>query len=306
MKEHIQRASTYDIANADKVIASLYSELPQLKSMAEDERIAAISEFFLGKPYQIGAQGEGEEGRFDQNPLYRFDVFDCVTYVNTVIALALSHNVVSFRKLLTQIAYHDDKVSYETRNHFMSADWNEWNAQHHIVKDITDTIVDKKNKPIAQQATTTIDRPSWFRARKANDIKLLSDIDPSTAEYLLDELHALGNGVKSEKIVTPYIPFDALFDEQGNPIIEVFAQIPHAALIEIVRPDWDLKEKIGTNLNVSHVGFAIRHAQGEPLYRTASEIHKCVTDEPLVAYLHARITSPTVKGINVQVVQSLS
>ena len=78
--------------------------------------------------------------------------------------------------------------------------------------------------------------------------------------------------------------------------------VSDACVVEIVRPDWNLKDKIGTNLNVSHVGFAIRDENGECQFRHASEINKCVVDVSLISYLQQRLHSPTVKGINLQAV----
>ncbi len=38
-----------------------------------------VSEEFLGKPYILGALGEGPKARYDQFPAYRVECFDCVT-----------------------------------------------------------------------------------------------------------------------------------------------------------------------------------------------------------------------------------
>ena len=95
-----------------------------------------------------GAAGEGHEGHFDQAPLYRFDCFDCVTYVNTVLALALSHDVVSFQKNLVRVGYRGAQLAYSHRHHFMSVDWNVHNQSIGLVKDITTEIVDAEGYAI--------------------------------------------------------------------------------------------------------------------------------------------------------------
>ena len=98
-----------------------------------------------------------------------------------------------------------------------------------------------------------------------------------------------------------YVPLTALFDSTGKPNNYVFQQIPDGAIVEIIRPNWDLTAAIGTHLNVSHLGSAFRH-EGVLMFRNASTIKGLVVDQPLIEYLHDARQSPTIKGINVQVV----
>ncbi|MCB9741246.1 MAG: DUF1460 domain-containing protein [Alphaproteobacteria bacterium] len=44
----------------------------------------AISEPWLGLPYQLGPLGEA--GGVDPDPVMRFDVFDCLTFIEEVLA----------------------------------------------------------------------------------------------------------------------------------------------------------------------------------------------------------------------------
>lgn len=142
-------------------------------------RIDYFSRQFLGKPYLGGAQGEGDQGEFDQSPLYCFDAFDCLTYVNNVLALALSDNPFEFEKKLLQINYYDGVAKYENRFHFMSVDWNPQNQKNKILTDITETIAD------ANYAEGDIDRPNWFLNRSESDIKLLNSISEDEMKNVL-------------------------------------------------------------------------------------------------------------------------
>ena len=299
MSQTIQYIEPYHIATHNKAIDLLYQTHLGLKAMDFSSRVVILSAALLGRPYLEGAAGEGHEGIFDQSPLYRFDVFDCVTFVNNVLALALSSDVVSFRKNLVRIGYRGAQLEYQYRHHFMSVDWNTHNTAIEIVKDITENFVDENNKPIVVRAQTMIDRPNWFKYRRYEDIKLLEKIPAKKVDKLLEELHAFSEHVVCESSNMPYLPLTALYDQTSNPKQAIFDQIPHGAIIEIVRPNWNLRDKIGTNLNVSHVGFAIRH-DGELYYRQASSIEKRVMDIPLIEYLKYRIESPTIKGIHVQ------
>ncbi|EKD77319.1 MAG: hypothetical protein ACD_42C00381G0004, partial [uncultured bacterium] len=236
-------------------------------------------------------QGEGIDGEFDQAPLYCFDGFDCVTFVNNVLALALSHNLSEFQKKLLLINYYDGIARFDNRFHFMSADWNVQNQKNKFVTDITADIFDEKNKSIALFAEGEIDKPNWF----------LKKAESETAERA-DYLRRIALIVKKEFVSLPYLPLLKLFDENKNPREYLFNQIPNTSIIEIVRPNWNLKDKIGTNLHVSHLGFAIRKSNGELFFRHASSEQKCVVEVLLSDYLKNILKSQTIKGINVQAI----
>lgn len=299
MSHQVHYIDPYNIASYNKSIAWLYRNLSNLKTLDFTDRVARISEYFLGRPYILGACGEGHEGCFDQAPLYRLDGFDCVTYVNTILALALSQDVINFRKNLIRITYRGAQLSYSHRHHFMSTDWNFHNQSIGLVKDMTPKIVDLASRPIVKTADALIDRPSWFLRRAYNDIRLLQKISAEAEDDLLTEIHAIAKQVDAQHSHLPYLPLTKMFDDQHKPIHSIFSQIPHAAVIEMVRPGWNLKQKIGTNLNVSHIGFAIWKGN-DLFYRQASSIEKRTCDVPFIDYLHNRLFSPTVKGINVQ------
>lgn len=75
--------------------------------------------------------------------------------------------------------------------------------------------------------------------------------------------------------------------------------IPSGSVVNIVRPNWNLKSAIGTNMNISHQGFVIRK-NGVTLMRHASSSgSKQVAELPLADYLSAFLLSPTIKGINI-------
>lgn len=257
-------------------------------------RVALTTRFFLGKPYLVSPQGEGINADIDTAPLYRFDGFDCVTYVNNVLAFAFANDKESFLYHLLRLNYYHQTPTFQNRFHFMSADWNPCNQQNHYVCDITENIVDDNNQRIVLFAIGEIDRVGWF-LKKAQS---LENATPDGAKRLTAIAKTMHNAVAT----LPYLPLSALFDAQKNPREVVFAQIPHASVIEIVRPNWNLKEKIGTNLHVSHVGFAIRLDSGELVFRHTSSEQKCVAEISLTDYLKPYLDGSTIKGINVQVI----
>lgn len=292
--------STVTEKQADSSIKELYHRLGNMPNSSLSGRIEWISSQFLGVRYLLGSLGEGPKARYDQFPRYRVDAFDCDTYVNTVLSLALANSLPSFKKCINNLRYKNNKVSYLERNHFTGIDWNQYNQQNKVFKDITLTIKNKKNHPIAQFAEAVINKPNWYAYKTIETIRLENE-DLEKSKELLEELKRKGSQLEVAIEKVPYLPLTALFPQKDIPDEYLFAQIPHGAIIEIVRPNWDLSQKIGTALNISHLGFAIRK-KNQLYFREASSEYNKVVDVPLIEYLEKAQTSPTIKGINVQVV----
>lgn len=272
--------------NADATIHNLYHTLSEKPNKSINERIHFFSEAFLGSPYVLGPLGEGPHGEIYQKPLYRTEVFDCTTYVATVLALAQSKNLKEFKDTIRKVNYQNGKVSFVTRNHFISTDWNPTNQHNGYIEDITYKFIDKEGKPVALVAETMINKPAWY-------LKIAE-----TKTDKAEKLKEYSKQVQQEKAVMLYIPLNVIFnEEEANTFI--FDQIPDGSIIEIVRPNWQLEKIIGTNLNISHMGFAIRAKEGL-VFREASSEYKKVVDIPLVDYLKPLLKSPTIKGIHVE------
>jgi hypothetical protein len=81
-------------------------------------RIEFLSRQFLGQSYEpnplIGSASIVEV--FSAS----FEGFDCVTYIETVLALALASNVDDFTEWLRKIRYEGGRVEWERRNHYMT------------------------------------------------------------------------------------------------------------------------------------------------------------------------------------------
>ena len=272
----------------NETVLTIYA-LPEWRTLQDvSARLTFLTRYFLGKPYIADPQGEGVKTEIDPSPLYRFDGFDCVTFINNLLALALSSDLPSFEKNLLRLNYYNATPLFENRFHFMSVDWNPQNQQNKIVTDVTKAIVDKNGVSIAEFAEGEIDRPGWFLKQAENKKS--------------GTLRAIAAKTKKEWVSLPYLPLHELFDDNKMPREHLFQQIPSVSVIEIVRPNWNLKEKIGTNLHVSHVGFALRDTNGELFFRHASSEEKKVVSVKLSEYLSTYLDSPTIKGINVQLI----
>lgn len=285
---------------ADKIFHALYHRLNKLPSNNMPLRLDIISGQFLDKPYALGALGEGINARYDQEPRYRADAFDCDTYVTTTLALALAENEHNFKQCMSKVRYKQGLVRFINRNHFMSIDWNINNQQQGFIKDITESFHDQNNKPIAKIASAFIDKPSWYQHFTANTIRL-NLADDNEKIKRLAELKTKGSSLEKRNAQIAYLPLTTLFNLKKEPNQYLFEQIPNASIIEIVRPNWNLREKIGTNLNVSHLGFAFWH-NGTLYFRQASSEYGKIVQIPLIDYLRKTLASPTIKGINIQMI----
>jgi hypothetical protein len=280
---------------ADKTIEALYHNPKLEKNRNLTDKMVWFSKQFLGKAYLLGALGEGQTAYFDQFPLYRVDAFDCETYVDTVLALAMGKNLTTFKEKLLKIRYKAGKRAYIHRNHFTDLDWNHNNQIQGFVKDITTHF----KKIQIQWASTNINKPSWYAKRPINAIRIISP-NLEMSKQRLKELHQRGTLFSTQKAVIPYLPLTGLFDTKGNAKTDIFNQIPQAAIIEIIRPNWNVEKAIGTNLNVSHLGFAI-WKNNQLYFREASSEYGEIVDVSLISYLKNLRDSQTIKGINVQV-----
>ncbi len=293
----------YDMNAFNKTIKRFYRSRYVRRATKPDQRMQLASSFFLHLPYELGPLGEGIRGKFDKEPLYRTNAYDCQTYVSTIIALAVSTNLKDFQKNIIKIRYKNGKVSFLSRNHFTSVDWNPANIKNGFLKDIT-----KKLTKRYKIARTYIDKPNWYRHLTAGNIRIFHWISAFRAQHLIKQLHALANDVKVVESKVTYIPLTVLFQDDGLGDLtvnkKIFDAIPTGSVIEIVRDDWDVARYIGTNLNISHMGFAIHKRKGLA-FREASSLKKEVDDVNLAQYLqnyYKTVTDPNRMGIHVMAI----
>lgn len=284
----------------DNTINKLYHSLNNKPNLSIEQRLDYFSQYWLNRPYILFSLGEGIHDSYDEMPRWRIDGFDCETFVDTVLALTFAKNSTTFRQCMDQIRYKNGHVSFITRNHFTALDWNTNNQKQGFLKDITRSIVDKKKRSVALESKTIIDKAAWYNKLPNTRIRV-HNLSPQEQNKRLASLRKRCAQCRKQTSIVPYIPLNALFDSQGKPNTFLFAQIPQGAIVEIVRPNWNLTQEIGTHLDISHLGFAFW--RDHVLYfRQASIIYQQVIDVPLVNYLFEARKSPTIGGINIQVV----
>jgi len=125
------------------------------------ERIAFISEHFLGIPYRqstlIG------NGHIPENLVIDLGGMDCFTLLDYVEAIRMSSSLADFPLVLQRVRYHGGVVTYRTRNHFFTG-WTVYNTG--FVTDVT--------AEIGQGKTVTVQKEL---NRRADGTFLLEGID---------------------------------------------------------------------------------------------------------------------------------
>jgi hypothetical protein len=101
-------------------------------------RIEILSRRLLGYPYKAnpltGSAGTAEV--FTAS----LDGFDCVTYIETILALARGSNVDGFTRTLRKIRYEKGRVQWEGRNHYMAL-WIRNNVRNGILRRVSMPLV---------------------------------------------------------------------------------------------------------------------------------------------------------------------
>lgn len=285
---------------SDQELHLILAELKASDKHNLPARLDQITKHWLKRPYCIYGLGEGETSEFDQHPLYRTDCFDCQTFVETALSLAQANDLPQFKHTMNQIRYQRGQVHFIHRHHFTNVDWNQGNR--HLIENITAKIK-YHGHSISKISTTVINKKGWYQ-NLAIDRIFLRHADELLRQEKLKKLRNYAQLQGEFVSQLNYIPLAKLFDQQGRAIIEIFNQIPSGSIIQIVTPKSHTVEKIGTDLDISHMGFVF-HQQGKVYFRHASALHQQIEELPLQDYLKNFLHHPIIKGIHIEFPQSV-
>lgn len=277
-------------ANPNAIDKSISQLLQLNKNLSLSQRIDSISASLLNVPYEFNPLGEGKDGAYDQKPLYRFDVFDCQTYVETILALALASSAADFENKLKNIRYRNGMVSFVNRNHFPNLDWIPNNHRNGYIKDITSTIAYKKTRI----SHVFINRQIWYQNLDVNRI-YLRDAKEEARQQKLMELKKFNQSVENAFAAIDYVPINDLLKIPNE---QLLIKIPTGSVVFLVVNDPKIEKSIHTPLNISHMGFAIW--KNHSIYlRHASLNARRTVDVPLKHYLNIFKNLGTLLGISV-------
>lgn len=197
--------------------------LAEAQSLSVEKSVEFFSDKLLGRKFAWGPLGEGSGANLDADPLYRFDLFDCTTFVETVMALAISKNWESFQSNLMHIRYTHGHVAYETRNHFPDTEWLPENTSAgFLAMDLSQYVM--KNL-VAPLATSRIRKGPWYAAKLKNlELQHVGEDTLSLPSYTdeqyrsrweaLNHLSSL-NATYFLEHKLPYVPLTEIFKEKS-------------------------------------------------------------------------------------------
>ena len=211
-------------------------------------RLRLVTEPFLGAPYRLSPLGEGSG--VDADPLLRFDAFDCTTFVETAMALALADDLDHARRVLNVVRYREGRVDYLSRRHFPEAEWIPELIRLGFLEDITRAVGGDQVK-VEQKR---LDASVWHRARHQG-MPALPDQRIPVGTFRLD--------------VWP------LADARAGA-----ARIPPGTILHVVRVDYP-----SVPVRVSHQGIVVDKGGQLFLRHAADRMYHAVVDEPLDHFL---------------------
>jgi hypothetical protein len=220
----------------------------------------------LGAPYRLSPLGEGAGP--DPDPRFRLDAFDCVTLVETAIALGAARSVAEARALLDDVRY-DGPPDFQHRNHYLEAQWLPANARKGWIEDATGRI----GGEWAMVGEKRLGPGTWRAAERAGTA--VAGLEPAR--------RPLGT------FPLPLVPIDHVAGLAGR--------IPEGTILLVVREDRPWRP-----YRVTHLGIVVAGRGGERMLRHASDAPGAmrVRDEPLGRFLarNARLHGWPVVGVS--------
>jgi len=213
-------------------------------------RAVFASGVLRGAPSLPSPLGEGVPP--DADPRFRLDAFDCVTLVETAIALGNARSTAQAEALLDDIRYQGTP-DFTHRNHYLEAQWLPANVAKGWIEEATFAVAG--DLALAGEVRHAL--PRWQAAARAG--RLIPGLDPA----------ALPVGA----FPLPFVPLDH--------VAEVADRIPDGTVLLVVRADRPRRP-----YRVTHLGVVVVGPGGRRLVRHASDVPGVmrVRDEPLFRF----------------------
>lgn len=211
-------------------------------------RMKLVSDAMLGARYLADPLGEGEAP--DLDPLVRYDAFDCLTFVEEVLALSLTTHHAEADALRMRLRYGHSEPSYANRHHFMELQW----------------------LPAAVSNGLLVDRTASYGATQRHEQEVTPHIWkhwPSRARFAIPD-----DTLPTGPIALDVLPLSAAREHASR--------IKPGTLLFVVR-----EHRPGVPIWITHAGIVFEGADGAPILRHATKRPPVpsVRDEPLARVL---------------------
>lgn len=243
-----------------------------------NDKLIATATLFVGRNYAFDTLGDGHYADFDPRPLLNTQHFDCLTYASMILAFLHSQTPEQLRTNLINVRYKTAEPAYFTKHHFMSTEWNFFNAQKGYLQDITAHITSEDGQPLAKPLHVSINKPAWLNYQKT----ILSKRFTTTFQKRVLKQQMLQ--AKVHNVTLWHIPIAAFFTPLGHINQDILNQIPNGTIVQFTSPNRKIEHLIGTRVAIAHLGFAYR-INNVLMFQHASPDTKTVTTQPLADYL---------------------
>jgi hypothetical protein len=246
------------------VLAALVAGLAISTAPLESEIVRALRETpagglravratrpLVGAPYAASPLGEGTAP--DPDPRFRLDAFDCMTFVETAVALSSAATLEDARRALDDVRYGAEPA-YASRNHEVLSQWLPSNVRKGWLAEATVDLAGASARTAAKEYTAA----SWLAVRAAGRA-----------------IPALPRGR------LPLGRFEVRIVPPAD-VPRLSATLPAGALVFVVRAD-----VADRATRVTHAGLVVGGPGGAPRVRhaTSSKGVGRVIEEPLDRFL---------------------
>ena len=184
---------------------------------------------YVGVPYVLDPLGEGEGAAYDTDPIHRTDAFDCLTFVETVLAHATGTDLqkIRYKNFVNKSAISNQQsaihIDWFRRNHWTEADW------------IPNAVALGLIKPVeaAHSAKTyaRVDLRQWYREKIPSPVGVDSEIIASAKPF---------------EMSVPFVP-------RGELTAGLLAEMPPQTVVFFIKCGVDNPVVQGDM--ISHTGF---------------------------------------------------
>jgi hypothetical protein len=228
--------SSASAKNPTKDLTNLWDSIAALPLQA---RLLKSTEYFVGSPVGFDPLGDGEG--IDPGPTYSLEKFDCTTYVETNLAIALSKTTQEVPEILSKIRYRDGRVNYYQRNHFMVSDWIPSNSKGGYVREMTSQLSQEKTS--FKTDKKNLNKTIWFYHRAID----LLDKQKKSPQEILKQLSAI-SVVPAQDEKASYL-LASYFRPNGKAMMDLLPDVSVVMFIRNIPSSPTL---------VNHMGFAVK------------------------------------------------
>ncbi|HUS25104.1 MAG TPA: N-acetylmuramoyl-L-alanine amidase-like domain-containing protein [Candidatus Binatia bacterium] len=283
------------LASAARPAGTVQEELTTLLAGASAEspysepglraRIDTLSAALLGRRYRRDPLGEGAGATVDPDPLLSFAAFDCVTYVETVLALARARDPQQAEANLLALRYAGGVPSFDGRTHLPSVDWLPNALGKHVLAESTPRLF-----PELRMATLTVSLD------RAAALRRLARRPPGA---LGAQAHAAGTLEQASlRYLTPAELLGRASARGETERRERLQRIPSGTVVLMVGRGARSLRRAGVAEAIYHFGLAIRRPDGTLVLRSATPGgHGSVRDVPFERYLERGARTRRLEGV---------